>query len=154
MSFVSVSMNPAAQATSMRREIERLLQDVAPIRGAAVWVPAANGYENATGFIMEFEVPGFAPEQLDVTAQDGALTVSGNRTTPETAEGIHALFIERPSASFERRLRLPKSADVTNISATHANGVLTVRIAKLAVLAPRRVAINAGESVSAPEASK
>ncbi|MBC8086546.1 MAG: Hsp20/alpha crystallin family protein [Phycisphaerae bacterium] len=150
MSFVSVSMDPAMQVNSVRREIERLLQDVAPARAAAAWVPAANGYESATGFMMEFDVPGFAPDQLDVTAQDGALIVSGNRSTQENAEGTRALFVERSSASFERRLRLPKSADVTNISATYANGLLTVRVAKLAVLAPRKVAIGVAESVHTP----
>jgi HSP20 family protein len=154
MSFVSVSMNPAAQANSMRREIERLLQDIAPVRNTSGWVPAANGYENATGFVMEFEVPGFTTEQLDVTAQDGALIVSGNRPTPEASEGTRALFIERPTTNFERRLRLPKSADVTNISATYANGVLTVRVAKLAVLAPRKVAISIGEAVENSAESK
>ena len=146
MSFVSYAMNPATNGTSMRREIERLLQDVAPARATA-WVPAANGYEDATGFTMEFDVPGFAPEQLDVTAQDGALIVSGKNAERESAAGVRALFTERPSASFERRLRLPKTADVASISATHANGVLTVRVAKLATLAPRKIQINTGEAV-------
>lgn len=150
MSFVSLSMNPATSSTSMRREIERLLQEVSPVRTTATWTPAANGYENATGFIMEFEVPGFAPDQLDVTAQDGTLTVTGKHTAQKTAEGTRSLFTERNSSSFERRMRLPKTADVANIAATYANGVLTVKVAKLAVVAPRKVAIKVGEEVTPP----
>ena len=75
MSFVTVSMNPAQATNTMRREIERLLHDAVPTRTSPSFVPAANGYEDANGFKMEFEVPGFAPDQLEVTAQEGALIV-------------------------------------------------------------------------------
>lgn len=152
MSFVPLSMNPATASTSVRREIERLLQEVSPTSNTTAWVPLANGYENATGFIMEFEVPGFAPDQLDVTAQDGALTISGKKSAPENADGTRALFTERVATSFDRSMRLPKTADTANIAATYANGVLTVRVAKLAAVAPRKGAINVGESVNAPKA--
>lgn len=146
MSFVSYAMNPTP--TTVRREIERLLQDVTPAR-ANGWVPAANGYEDANGFTMEFDVPGFAPSDLEVTAQDGAIVVSGKRAGRENAEGVRALFAERPVASFERRVRLPKTADVSNISASYVNGVLTLRVAKLATMAPRKIQINTNEPVNA-----
>lgn len=148
MSFVSYSMNPTPN--TVRREIERLLQDVAPSRANA-WTPAANGYEDATGFTMEFDVPGFASADLDVTAQDGAIVVKGKRAQRETAQGVRTLFAERPVQSFERQLRLPKTADVSSITASHANGVLTVRVAKLATVAPRKIQINTDQSVNASE---
>lgn len=146
MSFVSYSMNPTPN--TVRREIERLLQDVAPAR-ANGWAPAANGYEDATGFTMEFDVPGFSAADLDVTAQDGAIVVSGKRAARENAEGVRTLFAERPVASFERRVRLPKTADVSNITASYTNGVLSLRVAKLATMAPRKIQINANEPVNA-----
>ena len=152
MSFVTVSMNPAQASNTMRREIERLLQDVVPTRTAPAFVPAVNGYEDANGFKMEFEVPGFAPEQLEVTAQDGALTVKGTKPATTPTEGTRVLFVESAAKSFERKMRLPKTADVASISASHANGVLTVQVAKLATVAPRKVTINVGEAVTAPVA--
>lgn len=145
MSFVSYAMNPTP--TTVRREIERLLQDVAPVR-ANGWAPAANGYEDANGFTMEFDVPGFAPADLDVTAQDGAIVVSGKHAERENAEGVRTLFAERPFASFERRVRLPKTADVSNITASYVNGVLTLRVAKLATMAPRKIQISTNEHVN------
>ena len=149
MSFVTVAMNPVQAQNNMRREIERLLHEVVPARSGAslpapAFVPAANGYEDANGFQMEFEVPGFASEQLEVTAQDGALIVRGNKPVTSVAEGTRILFAERSATSFERTLRLPKTADVASITASHANGVLTVNVAKLATVAPRKVTINAG----------
>lgn len=149
MSFVTVSMNPAQSNHSMRREIERLLQDVVPVRTAPAFVPAANGYEDANGFRMEFEVPGFTAEQLEVSAQDGALIVRGTKPATEVVEGTRTLFVERAARSFERKLRLPKTADVANIAANHAHGVLTVNVGKLSTVAPRKVTINAGEVSSA-----
>ena len=142
MSFVTVSMNPAQASNNMRREIERLLQDVVPVRTAPAYIPAVNGYEDANGFRMEFEVPGFEADQLEVTAQDGALIVRGSMQEAELAEGTRPLFVERSVKSFERKMRLPKSADVSNITANHTNGVLTINVAKLATVAPRKVAIN------------
>lgn len=154
MSFVTVSMNPAQSNGSMRREIERLLQDVVPVRTAPAFIPAANGYEDANGFKMEFEVPGFSSEQLEVTAQDGALIVRGNKPEAQLAEGTRALFVESSAKSFERKLRLPKTADVASISASHANGVLTINVAKLATVAPRKVAINTDAKVETPRTSE
>lgn len=152
MSFVTYSMNPAQASTSMRREIERLLSDVVPVRTSPSFVPSANGYEDANGFVMEFEVPGFAADQLEVTAQDGALIVKGTMPARTLAEGTRTLFAERTGTSFQRNLRLPKTADVASISATHTNGVLTVKVAKLATVAPRKVTINSAD-VSAPAAN-
>ncbi|MEO7359285.1 MAG: Hsp20/alpha crystallin family protein [Gemmatimonadaceae bacterium] len=145
MSFVTVAMNPAQSSQTMRREIERLLQDVVPVRTAPAFIPAANGYEDATSFKMEFDVPGFTSAELEVTAQEGALIVRGNKSESTAPEGTRALFLERVAQSFERTLRLPKTADVGNITAHHADGVLTVHVAKLATVAPRKVTINAGE---------
>lgn len=150
MSFVTVSMNPAQNGHTMRHEIERLLQDVVPVRTSPVFVPAVNGYEDANGFSMEFEVPGFTSEQLEVTAQDGALIVRGTLPTRTLAEGTRSLFAERASKSFERRLRLPKTADVASITASHANGVLTVKVAKLATVAPRKITISTSDVTPAP----
>ncbi|MEO7998556.1 MAG: Hsp20/alpha crystallin family protein [Gemmatimonadaceae bacterium] len=150
MSFVTVSMNPAQATNSMRREIERLLRDDVPVRTSPSFVPAANGYEDANGFVMEFEVPGFAADQLEVTAQDGALLVKGTLPARTLSEGTRALFAERSAKSFERQLRLPKTADVASITASHANGVLTVKVAKLATVAPRKVTINASDVSAAP----
>ena len=153
MSFVTVSMNPAQANNTMRREIERLLRDVVPARpttpaAAPAFVPAATGYEDANGFKMEFEVPGFTSEQLEVTAQDGALMVRGHKPSASIADGTRVLFAERSAESFERTLRLPKTADAASITASHTNGVLTVNVAKLATVAPRKVVINAGQVLS------
>ena len=152
MTFVSLAMNPAQANGTVRREIERLLQDVVPMPAGVHPGPVANGYEDAAGFTMEFDVPGFAPDQLEVLAQEGALVIRGAHAAIELAKDTRVLFAERPTGSFERRLRLPKTADMSNISANYVNGVLTVKVAKQPLVAPRRVAINVGESVSTSNA--
>lgn len=152
MSFVTYAVNPAQSSSNMRREIERLLQDVVPTRTSPSYSPSANCYEDANGFVMEFEVPGFAADQLEVTAQDGALVVKGTLPARTLPEGTRALFVERSAKSFVRQLRLPKTADVASVTASHANGVLTVKVAKLATVAPRKVTINASDVSAAPVA--
>jgi HSP20 family protein len=147
MSYVTLSMDPARANATMRRDIERLLQDVVPTRTSPTWTPAVNGYEDATGFTMEFDVPGIAPEHLEITAQDGSLVVRGTRSAAEQKES-RDLLAECPVGAFERRLRLPKTADIGNVSASYALGVLTVRVEKLATVAPRKVTINVAQPVA------
>jgi HSP20 family protein len=126
---------------SLRRELDRLFDDVFVNRPAAAWTPAADAREDSTGFTITLDVPGLAPESVEVLAEDGTLTVKGARPAATLAEGERTLFAERSQGAFQRRFRLPKSADPQAIEATYAHGVLSLRIGKLAPAQPRRVPV-------------
>jgi HSP20 family protein len=76
------------------------------------------------------------------TAEDGVLTVRGERVRLELAEGERLLIGETTQGQFVRQFRLPKSADLQAIQAAYDLGVLTVRVAKLAPAQPRRVPVS------------
>lgn len=135
--------------TGLRREMDRLVSEVfgaahpdAPTPRAG-FTPLADAIEDATSFTLTLDLPGVPGDKLDVLAEDGVLTIRGERTREASnQEGARILLAERSAGRFERRFRLPKAADASAIEATHADGVLTVRVAKVAPAQPRRVPVN------------
>ena len=145
MTLYTFPMTAPAGPAGMRREMDRLVQEVfgaGGMNGSSTWTPATDGVEDATGYTLELELPGIAPEAVELLAEDGVLIVRGEKATANMQDGQKRLFGERAGGSFERRFRLPKSADLTSIEARYALGVLTIRIAKVAPAQPRRVPIS------------
>lgn len=140
------NLNGARPTTGVRLDVQRLMDDVfAPTVAAATprsVRPAVDARENAKGFTLEIEVPGIAPDAIDVLAEDGVLTIRGTPVKRELEEGETLVLSERNVTSFERKFRLPKTADSGTISASYANGVLQVHVAKLAPVQPKRVTVN------------
>lgn len=74
------------------------------------------------------DIPGAKREDVNVTAENGALVVEVKRALPETEPGFQARHLERRAFDFRRTLRLPDDVDADNISAVFEHGVLTVSI--------------------------
>ena len=107
------------------------------------WVPAVDVVEEKDRFLLRADVPGVAPADIDISMEDGALTISGERQTDkhEEAEGVRRF--ERVSGRFYRRFTLPETADADGIVAKGANGILEVSIPKLPEVQPRRITVEA-----------
>lgn len=105
------------------------------------WVPAVDIREDQDRFVIEADLPGVPPEQIDVQMENGMLTIRGQResTSREAAEGYKR--VERTTGGFYRRFSLPDTADAERISARTANGVLEVSIPKQEKLQPRRIQV-------------
>lgn len=91
------------------------------------------------------DLPGVDPASIDVQMEKGVLTISGQRSMPELAEGQRLTRSERGQGSFNRRFVLPDSADAEGIVANSHNGVLEVRIPKRSEAAPRRIQVVQGQ---------
>ena len=89
---------------------------------------------------LRLDVPGIDPEQIEVTVDRGILTISGKREE-ERAENDKFFVRERTMGTFTRRLRLPESLNAEAVEASHANGVLEVRIPVLEQAKPRKVEV-------------
>lgn len=128
----------------LRREIDRLFENALG-RGDSGrgWIPAVNVRESSRELKMEFELPGIAPENVEVTCENGVLTVSGEKTEErkEGEEGGRYHLVERSYGEFTRSFQLPRGVDESEIDAEFENGILTVRIPKAALPEPRRIEI-------------
>lgn len=96
-------------------------------------------------YILRFDLPGVDPDAVDVTVEDGILTVTAERPIEET-EDVTWLLRERPSGTHRRQVRLGTRLDTANVNAGYDNGVLTVMIPLREEARPRKVAIAAGAS--------
>ena len=135
-------------AFSLRREIDRLFDDAFGgngMRSAPAWVPPVDVRESDNELTLLFEIPGVTPEQIEVTTDNGVLSVRGEKRE-ERKEGNEEQYhlVERAYGSFSRSFQLPKNLDESKIDAKFEHGVLTVRIPKAALPQPKKIQINAG----------
>ena len=138
----------ASPVFSLRREIDRLFDDTFggnAGRSMATWSPAVDVRESANELALAFELPGIAPDQIEVTTDNGVLTVRGEKRE-ERKEGDDSQFhlVERSYGAFSRSFQLPKNLDESKIEAGFDNGVLTVKLPKAALPQPKKIAVNAG----------
>jgi HSP20 family protein len=108
------------------------------------WAPAANVSQDEKGYILRFDVPGVAKDEIAIDIDQGTLVVSGVRkSTSEESEDEKYYRVESYSGSFRRSFRLPDDADVSSVSATHKDGVLTVRVPRAESARARKIEIAA-----------
>lgn len=100
--------------------------------------------QSAEAFTIEASVPGFAPEDVEVTVDQGVLTIKGTRKqeTEDRKEGW--IRRERRQSSVFRQLGLPAEVRESEITASFANGVLTVTVPRAQKAEPKRIPVNAG----------
>jgi len=121
------------------RELDRLAQQV---WRAPVTAPSApmDAYRRGDQFVVEFDLPGVAPDSIDLTVDRNVLTVRAARER-RTAEGDEVLVAERPYGEFTRQLFLGDTLDTDHIQADYDQGVLTLTLSVAEKAKPRRVEI-------------
>ena len=107
------------------------------------WLPAVDIREEDDRYILTADLPGVAPENIDVTMEDGVLTIQGHREAESTDDKSGYRRYERVSGSFLRRFTLPDTANGDEVDAHTRNGVLEVSIAKQAQVQPRKITVKA-----------
>ena len=90
--------------------------------------------------VLRFDVPGVDAEKIDVTVDKGVLSVSATRDE-ERAEGENPVVRERLFGSFTRRVRLSDNLNADAIEASHAGGVLELRIPVREEAKPRKITV-------------
>jgi len=140
-----------APVFGLRREIDRLFEDAFGYGPAerTEWAPAVDISENDQELTFAVEVPGLKPEEVEVTAVDGVLTIQGERIDGRKVndDGRYYL-VERNYGSFLRRFQLPQGLDSEKILADVENGVLQVHVPKMALSKAKKIQITAGADVS------
>ena len=139
-----VRYEPWSLVNRFQRDLDRLFgapQATAADSGA--WLPAVDVHEEDNQFLLHVDLPGVDPKAVEITSDQGVLSIRGQRedTRREARDGYRR--VERIAGEFQRRFSLPDSADVQNIKAKFVNGVLEVAIPKLAQVQPHRITVEA-----------
>jgi len=105
------------------------------------WRPAVDIREENDRFLIIADLPGVDPGDIEITLEQGVLTLKGERSSDkeESHEGYKR--VERVRGTFYRRFSLPDSADAEHIEAKGKNGVLEIVLPKHEKVQPRKIAV-------------
>ncbi len=95
------------------------------------FAPASEAASSRDAYEIAVELPGVDIEDVEVSVQDGLLTISGEKRIQHEEQGDTWYFSERQYGAFSRSFRLPPDADEAKVSAEMKDGVLTVRVPKV-----------------------
>ena len=107
------------------------------------WIPAVDIREENDRFLITADVPGVDVKDIDVTMENGMLTIKGERKLEAERSQNGYRRVERAHGTFYRRFSLPDYADSEKISANCKNGVLEVSVPKVETVKPRRIEVKA-----------
>jgi HSP20 family protein len=142
-----VGFEPWSIAELVQRDLDRIQARRSgradPETPVSDWVPAVDIVEEKDCFLLRVDVPGVDRSDIDVSMEDGVLTIAGERHTEKHEEATGVRRFERVSGRFHRRFTLPETADAEGIAARSANGILEVSISKQPVVQPRRITVEA-----------
>lgn len=105
------------------------------------WVPAVDVREEQNAYVIEADLPGVRPEDIDIQMERGQLVIRGERASEAREAERGYRRVERATGTFYRRFSLPDTADPDRISARTDHGVLHVEIPKQAQVQPRRIKV-------------
>ena len=137
----------------MLNQMYRLLAQ-APVQEAAesgtsapAWAPPVDISERKDAYVLMVELPGVKVEDLDISFQDGLLTIQGERSaTRDPDEQFHVL--ERRYGLFRRSITLPLHVKPDAIQASIEDGVLQVLVPKVEEVKPKRIEVHAARTTA------
>ena len=115
---------------------------VKPYQGSAY--PKVNVYEYDDKVGIVAEIPGLDKKQLEVSVEEGVLTISGDKHSPFESDGAKVLRRELKQSSFKRQFELGELLDGDNISANFKDGILSVSVPKIEPEKPKKHTVKIG----------
>ena len=133
------------------RELDRVAQQMfgTNARPAAM---AIDAYRQEDEFVVQFDLPGVAPDAIDLTVERNVLTVHAQRRRT-VGDDVELLIGERPQGAFSRQLFLGDTLDTEHLAAEYVDGVLTIRLPVKAQAKPRKIDVVSRASSAAINAN-
>ena len=113
---------------------------------ATAWAPALDISERKDAYLVTVELPGVEAEDLEITLEDGLLTIQGERqfTSESSEQQFHR--VERRYGAFRRSITLPAQVQAEQIEASFDNGVLQIVVPKMEEATPKRIQVRPGRA--------
>jgi len=133
--------------TELDRFFDRVLPEqfwgnrLDPVEQATEWMPAYDVAETDAEYIVRLEAPGIHRENLDVKLTGDLLTITGKRERMEHQRGETYLWQEREIGDFMRTLRLPAPVVEAEVEAMFEDGILSIRLPKVAKAIENKISI-------------
>jgi len=150
-----ITWNPLRELDSLRREVERAFESFGPdqptmpffrapfLLGTARTFPLVNMTEDKDKLYIEALAPGLNTENIDITAVDGALRISGEKMPLAPGIKTEALHRnEREAGKFVRTIAIPVEIDADKIGAQYKDGLLCITLPKAEQAKPKQITVN------------
>ena len=112
--------------------------------GSRVLVPAMDVAERGDAYLVQTELPGVSPDQVEVSFEQNVLTIRGTKPASFDVDKdgeLRVFAAERVHGTFERSVRLPEFVNADRIAAAFANGLLTITVPKAEAAQPRKIEV-------------
>ena len=126
-------------------------QQGAAASGTLAWAPALDISERKDAYLVTVELPGVEPDDLEITLEDGLLTIQGERHSTQESSEQQFHRVERRYGAFRRAITLPAQVQAEQIEATFDNGVLQIVVPKMEEAKPKRIQVRPGSRLGAVE---
>ena len=115
------------------------------------WYIPLDAVEEGDDILVRASVPGVNPEDIEVTIEDGILSIKGETKEEHEVKDGGYLMRERRSGSFHRSIRLPDTVDADKAETGYQNGVLTIKLPKVEAKKAKRLEIAVGKEFKASD---
>jgi HSP20 family protein len=116
---------------------------------ATAWAPALDISERKDAYLVTVELPGVEADDLEITMEDGLLTIQGERHFAHDSSEQQFHRVERRYGAFRRSITLPAHVMAEDIQASADNGVLQILVPKAEEAKPKRIQVNPGGRMEA-----
>ena len=107
------------------------------------WVPSVDIYQGtAHEIVLKAEVPGMKRDDIDITVDNGTLTIKGEKKVSGEVKENQFHRVERQYGTFTRTFSLPQTIDANHVSAEYQDGVLTVKLPMREEAKPRQIKVD------------
>ncbi len=139
--------DPFREMMTMRRAMDRLIDSSLTDETTSTpeWGLPLDVVENENGYVVKASLPGIKPEDLNITYDQGMLTISGEIKDESDKQQGQYHMRERRFGTFSRTISLPSTVKPEDIQANYQDGVLTLTLPKSEETKPKRIQVKSGE---------
>ncbi len=147
MAMAIVRFDPFRELSSMQDRINRIFGDAyrrsdEDVLKGGDWTPPVDIFENKDHeIVLRAELPGLKREDIDIRVENSTLTLRGERKQETEANQDNYHRVERSYGSFSRSFSLPTTVNTEKVSATFADGVLTITLPTREEAKPRQIQV-------------
>jgi HSP20 family protein len=140
--------DPFREFAQLQDRINRVFNDYGrsgeeSLMTTGTWMPPVDIYQDGNNeLVLKAELPDMAREDIDITVDNGTLTIRGEKKLSGDVKEEQYHRIERRYGAFSRSFSLPPTVDAVKVGAEYKNGVLTVRLPLREEAKPRQIKVD------------
>jgi len=140
--------DPFREMMTLREAMDRLFED-SFVRPSRFWVEAGREeipldmYQTANEVVVKASIPGFKPEDVDITITGDTLTIKGEHKEEKETKDRDYICKECRYGNFSRSITIPVAVKADKAEATFENGVLTLTLPKAEEVKPKQIKVKA-----------